>query len=58
MHQYIKVSGTPYERGFQYGSQAKERIYKVIEEYKVLLKKKPSLPGTKRMNSLNLIAKK
>lgn len=26
MHQYIKVSGTPYERGFQYGSQAKERM--------------------------------
>ena len=39
MHQYIKVSGTPYERGFQYGSQAKERIYKVIEEYKVLFEK-------------------
>lgn len=39
MHQYIKVSGTPYERGFQYGSQAKERIYKVIEEYRVLFEK-------------------
>lgn len=39
MHQYIKVSGTPYERGFQYGSQAKERIHKVIEEYKVLFEK-------------------
>lgn len=39
MHQYIKVSGTPYERGFQYGSQAKERIRKVIEEYKVLFEK-------------------
>ena len=39
MHQYIKVSGTPYERGFQYGSQAKERIRKVIDEYKVLFEK-------------------
>ena len=39
MHQYIKVSGTPYERGFQYGSQAKERIHKVIDEYKVLFEK-------------------
>ena len=39
MHQFIKISGAPYDRGFQYGSQAKERILKVIEEYKVLFEK-------------------
>lgn len=58
MHQYIKVSGTPYERGFQYGSQAKERIHKVIEEYKVLFEKEALLLGIKPTNSLSLTEKK
>lgn len=47
MHQFIKISGTPYERGFQYGSQAKERIFKVIEEYKVLFEKEASISWDK-----------
>lgn len=38
-HQYIKMSGNPYERGMQYGLAAKERIHKVIEEYKILFEK-------------------
>ncbi len=39
MHLYVKMSGTPYERGFQYGQQAKDLIRKVIDEYKVLFDK-------------------
>ncbi|MDO5532605.1 C45 family autoproteolytic acyltransferase/hydolase [Sutterella sp.] len=38
-HQYIKVSGTPHERGLAYGRAAKERIHRVIEEYRVLFDK-------------------
>ena len=30
------MSGTPYERGLQYRTQAKDLIYKLIEEYKLL----------------------
>lgn len=43
MHQYIRISGTPFERGFQYGSQAKDKILKVIEEYKILFEKEASI---------------
>ena len=39
VHLYVKVSGTPYERGLAYGKAAKELIFKVIEEYKVLFDK-------------------
>ena len=38
-HQFIRISGTPYERGLSYGRQAKERIHRVVEEYKVLFDK-------------------
>lgn len=38
-HLYIKMSGSPYERGLQYGTQAKELIHKLIEEYKLLFDK-------------------
>ena len=36
VHQYIRISGQAHERGVAYGSFAKERILKVIDEYKVL----------------------
>ena len=38
-HQFVKMSGSPYERGLSYGRQAAERIHKVIEEYRVLFDK-------------------
>lgn len=38
-HQYIRVSGTPRERGLAYGTAARERIHRVIEEYRVLFDK-------------------
>lgn len=38
-HLYVKMSGTPYERGVMYGKTARDRIYKVIEEYKTLFDK-------------------
>lgn len=58
MHQFIKISGSPYERGFQYGSQAKERIFKVIEEYKVLFEKKLLSIGTRLLSYPNRFGKK
>lgn len=39
VHQYIRISGQAHERGVAYGSFAKERILKVIDEYKVLFDK-------------------
>lgn len=33
------MSSTPYERGVMYGKTARDRIYKVIEEYKTLFDK-------------------
>lgn len=39
MHLLVKMSGAPYQRGFQYGNAAKDRIQKVIDEYKVLFEK-------------------
>ncbi len=38
-HLYIKLSGSPRERGRTYGEAARERILKVVEEYKVLFDK-------------------
>lgn len=39
VHQYIRLSGTPRERGLAYGRAAKERIRRVIEEYGILFEK-------------------
>ena len=44
VHQYIRISGQAHERGVAYGSFAKERILKVIDEYKVLFDKEAHLP--------------
>lgn len=38
-HLYIRLSGTPYERGLKHGTLAKERIAKLIETYKLLFDK-------------------
>lgn len=38
-HQYIRLSGTPYERGLAYGQAARSRILKVIDEYRILFEK-------------------
>ncbi len=43
-HQYIRLSGTPFERGLAYGTEARERILRVIEEYKVLFDKEAHIP--------------
>ena len=38
-HLHVKVSGSPIERGRQYGQQAKDLIHRVIKEYKLLFEK-------------------
>ena len=38
VHQYIRLSGSPHERGVAYGAAARDRIAKVVEEYKVLFR--------------------
>ncbi len=42
-HQVIQMSGSPYERGKQYGLAAKERINKVIKEYRILFEKEGNM---------------
>ena len=38
-HQYIRLSGTPRERGLAYGRAARESIHRVAAEYRVLFDK-------------------
>ena len=35
--QIVKISGIPYERGFQYGQAVKKMIHKAIKEWKLAL---------------------
>ncbi len=49
-HLYVKVSGTPYERGLAYGKAAKELIFKVIEEYKILFDKEAHMSWEEAYN--------
>lgn len=59
MHQFIKISGTPYERGFQYGSQAKEKKFlRLLKNIKFFSKKKLPSVGTRLLSSPNRFGKK
>lgn len=47
MFTVIHMKGTPYERGLTYGKEAKEKIYRKIEEYKVLFDKESHISWEK-----------